>query len=228
MSHISLKNVSITIPVYTSDSFSVKKKLFGKYKTEYKDILKNINLEVTDGERVGIYGHNGSGKTSFLRLLAGAYKPTSGNCKIEGRITSLIDIGMGLDPEASGYANIILKLISLGMDYKDTKLIKSIVDFSGLTDVIHHPIRTYSSGMGVRLAFSISTCITPEILLLDEWLSVGDADFIAKSQSRMMELTKKSPIIVVASHDMGLLKKICNKILLFENGTIIDQIYVND
>ena len=222
---ISLKNVSIDVPIFTADSFSIRKKLIGSAPgISIKQILNNINLEISSGNRVGIYGPNGSGKTSLLKCIAGAYFPTSGVVTVRGNVVSLIDIHMGLDGEASGFDNIKLKLISMGLDPGDSSLINEIIDFSGLNEAIHYPIKNYSSGMGMRLAFSISTCITPEILLLDEWLSVGDKNFSDKSSERMNQIAESSSIMVIASHDRALLERQCNRILIMSSGRILSEL----
>jgi lipopolysaccharide transport system ATP-binding protein len=222
---ISLKNVVIDVPIFSSDSFSIRKRLLGRaHGVTIKRVLDNVFLEILSGDRVGIYGPNGSGKTSLLKCIAGAYFPTSGSVSVVGDIVSLIDIHMGLDAEASGYDNIKLKLISMGLDHTNERTINEIIEFSGLRDVIHYPIKNYSSGMGIRLAFSISTCRSPEILLLDEWLSVGDKKFSKQSSTRMDELAKSSSIMIIASHDMELLKKQCNRILLLESGRVKEEV----
>lgn len=222
---VHLSNVVIDVPIYSSDSFSIRKRLLGKAKgVSIKRVLDNITLKISSGDRVGIYGPNGSGKTSLLKCIAGAYCPTSGNVDVVGDVVSLIDIHMGLDSEASGYDNIKLKLISMGLDHKNEDLINEIIEFSGLKEVIHYPIKNYSSGMGIRLAFSISTCRSPEILLLDEWLSVGDKNFSRQSSGRMNELAESSSIMLIASHDMDLLEKQCNRILILESGRVKQEL----
>lgn len=222
---INLQNVNIEVPIFASDSFSLRKRfLRGNRTLAIKKILIDVNLHAERGDRVGIYGPNGSGKTSLLKCIAGAYFPTSGTVEVEGSVVSLIDINMGLDAEASGMDNIKLKLISMGLDHNNSKLVNDIVDFSGLVDAIDYPIKNYSSGMGMRLAFSISTCVTPEILLLDEWLSVGDKDFSEKSSERMVKISESSSIMIIASHNMDLLEKQCNRVLIMDSGRIIREL----
>lgn len=222
---ISLKNVSINVPIFTADSFSIRKRMLGNSSdVSIKEILKDINLDIFLGDRVGVYGPNGCGKTSLLKCIAGAYHPTSGDLFVKGNIVSLIDIQMGLDGEASGIDNIKLKLISMGLDHTNKSLVNEIIDFSGLQDSINYPLKNYSSGMGMRLAFSISTCVTPEILLLDEWLSVGDKSFAEKSSKRMDMLAETSAIMMIASHNMELLEKQCNRILVMDSGRILEEL----
>ena len=140
--------------------------------------LKDISLEIRAGDRVGLMGHNGAGKTSLLRMLAGIYEPTSGRIQIRGKVSSFINLGLGLDVEATGAENILLVGLMFGLGFDEIQqLAPSIQEFSGLGEFLDMPIRTYSSGMQMRLLFSIATSVHAEILLMDEWLSVGDSDF---------------------------------------------------
>lgn len=216
-----LKDVSIDIPSYDVDSFSLRHSAL-KYVDISKEvnILKDINLTIGSGARVGILGDNGSGKTSLLRLLVGSYHPTSGSIQRSGMISSLTDINLGIRPEASGIENIKLKLKCDGYNYKDQDLINRIVEFSELKEHIFLPLKNYSSGMQMRLAFSIATEITPEILILDEWLSVGDSKFKDKAEKRISSLIESTKVFVIASHDENLLKEKCNRIIHMKNGSI--------
>jgi len=227
---IEFKSVDIRIPVFNVDSFSLRKAIFRKSrKPHYSHALKNINLIINAGERVGIYGHNGAGKTSLLRAIAGGYHPQSGLLKIIGNVSSMIDIGLGLDFEASGYQNIKLKLGLINAKLRNNEsLISQIIEFSGLKDSIHFPIRTYSSGMVMRLAFSITTQVEADILVLDEWLSVGDSSFSQKAEARMHEMVEKSSILVIASHSQDLLRKICTRVITLDQGRIIADEPVKD
>jgi len=222
---IKLKEVNVVIPIFTSDSFSLKKHLLGlRPKVRYAHVLNNINLEIKSGERVGIYGGNGAGKTSLLRCVAGGYYPVNGAISIRGSVSSMIDIGLGLDQEASGFDNIRLKLgLTSPALRNNNKLIQEIIDFSGLNDVIDLPLRTYSSGMAMRLAFSIATGIKSDILVLDEWLSVGDASFSEKTRNRMNELVEESSIMLIASHSMDLLRNVCTRLVMMDHGSIISD-----
>jgi lipopolysaccharide transport system ATP-binding protein len=221
--HIILKNVSIEIPIYTSDSLSLRKKILGKSGLINKvRVLNGIDLKINAGDRVGLYGHNGAGKTSLLRCIAGGYYPTTGSLDIAGSLSSMIDIGLGLDHEATGYQNIKLKLGAIDPKLRSNQLlIDEIIDFSGLGEAIHWPIRTYSSGMGMRLAFSIATSIRSDILVLDEWLSVGDEGFSEKSKNRMNDLLESSSILVIASHNKNLLHSVCNRVIHLDHGRIL-------
>jgi lipopolysaccharide transport system ATP-binding protein len=221
-SFIILRGVTVDIPLFSSESMSLRRKLLNKNSPiQVIRALDNINLIINSGDRIGLYGHNGSGKTTLLRVLAGGYYPTYGDIEISGRVNSLIDINLGLDSEATGLHNIKLKLLTMQVCQSEyNELIKKIIDFSGLEESIYRPLRTYSSGMAMRLAFSIATSVQSDIILLDEWLSVGDEDFAEKSNKRMAEITTSSSILVIASHNFDMLKQNCNKIYLLNKGSL--------
>lgn len=231
MSFISLKNVTVDIPIYNSQSRSLKKTFMGlasggRIGLSEKGFsivrsLSNINLEVRDGERVGLLGPNGAGKSTLLRVLGGAYIPTSGEAIIGGKVGSLIDVSLGIDSESTGIENIYLRaaLLQIPTRIVDQQL-DSIIDFTELGEFINMPVRTYSSGMHMRLAFAVSTMIRPEILLMDEWLSVGDQNFQKKAEQRLNELIKSSSILVIASHSRQLIEKCCTRVVWLENGKI--------
>ena len=187
--------------------------------------LSHVNLELRPGDRVGLWGHNGAGKTTLLRVLAGAYAPTHGRVEIEGNVTSLIDLALGMELEATGYENIALRLMMMGRDPRFAQRITEEVEtFSGLGEFLDLPIRTYSSGMLMRLAFAISTAVEPEILLMDEWLSVGDEEFVAKAEVRLERLLECTQILVVASHSRELLERRCNRVLRLEHGEVNEAV----
>lgn len=183
--------------------------------------LDAIDFEVREGERLGLTGHNGSGKSTLLRVLAGVYEPTTGTIVVRGRIASLLDISIGMDFEASGLENIYLRGLLMGLP---RQVIRSKIDeitvFSELGDYIEMPVRTYSSGMVMRLAFSIATSIEADILLMDEWLSVGDADFVKKAEDKLKSLISRTPILVMASHSPEILKEVCTKVMRLEGGRV--------
>jgi len=231
MTYIRLKNVSVDIPIFNANTRSLKKKLLrplslSKISQDKKGIqiiqaLKNINLNLTEGDRIGIIGANGSGKSTLLRVLNGIYAPTSGQILSEGNIASLIDISLGMNSEATGVENIYIQGQLLGISKNIIKEnIDKIIDFSELNEFIELPIRTYSTGMCLRLGFSVSTLLQPEILIMDEWLSVGDANFSKKVNSRLSNLLEKTKIFVLASHSKDLIINNCNRVLWIENGSI--------
>lgn len=231
MSFISLKNVTVDIPIYNSQSRSLKKTFMGfasggRIGLSEKGFsivrsLTDITLEIKDGERIGLLGPNGAGKSTLLRVLGGAYIPTGGEAIIEGKVGSLIDVSLGIDSESTGIENIYLRAALLQIPKKvvDEQL-DSIIEFTELGEFINMPVRTYSSGMHMRLAFAISTMIRPEILLMDEWLSVGDLNFQKKAEQRLNDLIKRSSILVIASHSRQLIEKCCTRAILLENGHI--------
>ncbi|MCW9710410.1 ABC transporter ATP-binding protein [Avibacterium sp. 21-586] len=229
--HIKLDNVSVRFPIYDAKQRSFKQTMLnaatggkiiqntGKF-TEI-EALKNINLDIKEGDRVALIGHNGSGKTTLLRVLAGVYAPVEGSISVKGKITSLLDSMLGMDGEATGIENIKLRGLFLGLRPKQTeKLIDEIVDFSELGDFINMPVRTYSSGMVLRLAFAISTSTQPEILLMDEWMSVGDEQFRNKAEKRLEQFVDKAGILVMATHDKWLAERVCQKHIHLEHGII--------
>ena len=176
-----------------------------------------LKFNLKPGDRLGVTGPNGSGKTTLLRTVAGIYTPASGTVYIKGRISSLLDVSFGLDPEATGLKNIRMRGVLMGLSLKKIKSLEDeIADFTALGKFINLPVRSYSSGMNMRLGFAVSTAIPSDILLLDEWLSVGDADFSKKAEIRLNNMVKKSEIVIIASHDQNLIKKNCNQFLKLE------------
>ena len=231
--HILLEGVSVRFPIYDAKQRSFKQTLINaatggriisnNSRTEI-EALKNINLDIKEGERVALIGHNGSGKTTLLRVLSAVYAPTTGGICVQGKVTSLLDSMLGMDGEASGLENIRLRGLFLGLKPKHTdSLIDEIIDFSELGDFINMPVRTYSSGMVLRLAFAISTCVNPEILLMDEWMSVGDEQFKNKAEKRLAEFVDRAGILVMATHDHQLAKRVCNKSVYLEHGMIVSS-----
>lgn len=232
--YIDIKNLSLEFELYDSSNQSIKKQIINKavggfieHKDSKKTVIKalnNIDLKINSGDRVGIIGHNGSGKSSLLQVIAGIYEPTFGKIDQHGSLTALIDINQGLDFEATGYENILLKGILHGYSLNEIKKnLNSIIEFSGLGDFINMPIKNYSTGMVLRLAFASSTFKNQNIFVLDEWLSVGDADFLKKCELRLTELIKDSDILVFATHDTNLLNRVCNKFVRLESGKIVEQ-----
>ena len=231
MALIEFSNVCVDFPVYNASGRSLKKNLMqvatgGRIGSDNGGrvvvrSIDNLNFTLTDGERVGLIGHNGAGKSTLLRLLSGVYYPTGGTVHREGNVGSLIDISLGIDPEATGRENIFLRGGLLGMTKRDIRLaFDSIVTFSELGDFVDMPLRTYSSGMHLRLAFAVSTLLRPEILLMDEWLSVGDEHFKHKAEARLKDLVQSSNILVIASHDRELVQDVCTRVLWLEHGRI--------
>lgn len=231
MARIELRHVCVDFPVYNVSSRSFKKSFLrlatggNVSKDAHQHIvvrsLSDVSLSIAHGDRVGLIGHNGSGKSTLLRILAKIYEPTSGQLRIDGKVSPMLDIMQGIEQEFTGYENIYIRGTILGIPKEQIKKqIQEISALTGLGDYLAMPVRTYSSGMKVRLAFAISTCIFPDILLIDEVFGAGDADFMAKAQQKMVSLLQQSNIVIIASHVDGLIKEFCNKALLLECGRI--------
>jgi lipopolysaccharide transport system ATP-binding protein len=231
MASIEFDKVCVDFPVYNVQSRSLKTCLIqaatgGKLGSDSTGRvvvrgLENLSFTLKDGDRVGILGHNGAGKSTLLRLIGGVYEPSSGTARITGAVGSLIDISLGIDPEASGRENIYFRAGLLGLRKAEiSQHIDDVIEFSELGDFIDMPLRTYSTGMHMRLAFAVSTIIRPEILLLDEWLSVGDEKFKHKAEARMSALVEATSILVIASHSRELLLNTCNRAIWLEHGRV--------
>lgn len=230
MAHIIFEHVNVDFPIYNAKNRSLKntvmqaatggKVSFGAEGTVIRS-LEDVSFEIHEGERVGIVGHNGAGKSTLLRALSNVYAPTAGRAEIVGEIGSLVDIGLGIDGEATGRENIYIRGALLGLRRREIeKRFDEIAEFSELGEFINMPVRTYSSGMHLRLAFAVATIIRPEILLMDEWLSVGDAAFNEKAEQRLSDLVKSSRILVIASHSRELIERTCNRAMWFEHGRL--------
>lgn len=230
MALIKFENAGLDFPIFDAASRSIKKN-FMSFATGGKvgehngrvvvSALNNLNFEIYDGERVGLIGHNGAGKTTLLRMFSKVYYPTAGKVTVDGDIGSLISISLGINPEFTGRENIYIRGALLGLRKKEiNSKIAEIIDFTDLGDFIDMPVRTYSSGMQMRLGFSVSTIFTPEILLMDEWLSVGDEGFKEKAEARLSSIISSTKILILASHSYELLRTNCSRILWLEHGNI--------
>jgi ABC-type polysaccharide/polyol phosphate transport system ATPase subunit len=227
MARIDLENVGLTFKVRQKGRVPLKeflvRRMFLRSVNPYLEVkaLQDINLHLGNGERIGIIGHNGAGKSTMLKVLAGIYPPTQGKRLVEGRISSLFDIALGFEVDATGWENIAYRGYLQGETPRSLKSkIQPIADFSELGDFLNMPVRYYSAGMIVRLAFSIATSIEPEILLVDEVLSVGDMAFQQKARQRIHEMIAKAELIVVVSHDLESLAKLCNQAIWMDHGHI--------
>jgi ABC-type polysaccharide/polyol phosphate transport system ATPase subunit len=186
--------------------------------------LRDISLSLKDGDRLGLVGHNGAGKSTLLKMLAGIYRPTTGLVEVNGQIVSTLNISLGMEPEATGYENIILRGLLLGMKRAEINAkLDEIAAFTELGEYLNMPVRIYSSGMTTRLAFATVTAMDSDILLMDEVIGMGDAAFIDKAEKRLNKFMNKNKIIVLASHFDHVIKKFCNKALLLEHGQIITE-----
>jgi ABC-type polysaccharide/polyol phosphate transport system ATPase subunit len=231
MADIFLNHVTLDYPIYGASSRSLRKHflrastggLINQTDNAVMTVraLDDICLHIEHGDRVGILGHNGAGKSTLLRLLAGIYEPMMGEIRIQGKVTALLNVMLGLDPESTGYENIRICGILNGMSFKEIqRRTAEIAVFTDLGDYLHMPIRTYSSGMRLRLAFAIATAGHPEILILDEVVGAGDNQFMEKAKHRLNTLIDHSHIVILASHDEGIIHSLCNKILVLEAGRI--------
>ncbi len=183
--------------------------------------LQNVNLQLNEGERIGIIGHNGAGKSTLLRVLAGIYPPTSGKRIVEGKIASLFDISLGFEMEANGWENIAFRAYFQGETPRSLRgKLDKIAEFSELGDFLNMPLRYYSAGMLVRLAFSISTMIEPEILLVDEALGAGDMNFQRKARARIEQLLGHARLVVLVSHDLSSIEGLCDRVVWLDHGQI--------
>lgn len=229
MTAVSARNIVVDFPIYGSKSRSLKNTVIraatgGMLARDAAErvvvrALDGVSFEFREGDRIGVVGHNGSGKTTLLRVIAGAYEPVSGSIETKGRIASMLSVALGMDPEATGFENIFLRAAIMGRKPREAApMVAEIREFSELGDYIDMPVRTYSSGMSMRLAFAISTCISADIILMDEWLSVGDPAFREKAQLRLRRLVDQAKILVLASNDERLVRDNCNRIMRLSHG----------
>jgi ABC-type polysaccharide/polyol phosphate transport system ATPase subunit len=228
MASILLRDVHVEIPIYNTSGRSLKKQLArvttgGRIQSDHGlavvRALNGVTMELQNGDRVALVGANGAGKTTLLRVLAGIYEPTRGAVAVTGTVMPLLDIALGIDPEATGIENIMLRGQLLGIERRRlVELREDIAEFTELGDYLNMPVRTYSSGMVLRLAFGISTCVTPDIVLMDEFFAVGDAHFMHKAEKRLNDVVAEAGIIVFASHSEDLVRRLCNKAVWLHAG----------
>jgi ABC-type polysaccharide/polyol phosphate transport system ATPase subunit len=228
MARIELDRVGLTFRVRQNIQLTLKEFLVGGMFRQSKNpimevpALQDVSLRVEQGDRLGIIGHNGAGKTTMLKVLAGIYPPTSGRLAVEGKVSSLFDIALGFEPEASGWENIAYRSYLQGETPRTVRAKRdAIAAFSELGDFLNMPVRYYSAGMRVRLAFSIATAIDPEILLVDEVLSVGDLAFQGKARARMSAMMDRAHLMVMVSHDLPAVESICNRAVWLSHGQVV-------
>lgn len=232
LAHISLKNVVVDIPIYQPSNRSLKNNLLasvtgGQIRSQQgsKNVviraIDDMTFEVQHGARVGLIGHNGAGKSTILRVIAGIYEPTAGNVRVDGEVASLFDISYGMDPEASGWENIVLRGMYLGYSRRKIHAASAEIGaLTGLGEFLDMPLRTYSAGMAMRLAFAVSTSIRPDVLLVDEGIGAGDAAFLAQARERMRNFIGSAGILVLASHSNDLIREWCSEGLWLEHGQV--------
>ncbi|MGY1690047.1 galactan export ABC transporter ATP-binding subunit Wzt/RfbE [Geodermatophilus sp. SYSU D01105] len=233
MVSIDVRDASVDFPIFDAKSRSLKHTVLGvvggnvaanERKVVVIEALRNINLHLQEGDRLALVGHNGAGKSTLLRLLSGIYEPTGGQALVNGRVAPVFDLGVGMDPEISGLENIIVRGLFLGMSRKQMEArVDDIAEFTELGNFLNMPLRTYSTGMRVRLALGVVTSIDPEILLLDEGIGAVDAAFLERAKGRLKDLVDRAGLLVFASHSNDLLQQLCTSALWMEHGTIRQQ-----
>ncbi len=231
MTCIHLRNVVVDLPIYNARARSLKRSVMalsigGRIGHDERDrvvvrALDGINLELNDGDRVGLIGHNGAGKSTLLRIMAGLCEPTAGRVEIQGRVSSLLSLGAAMDPEMTGIENIEHVGALVGIPpHRWAGLREEISTLSGLGAFLDLPVRTYSTGMQLRLSFALLTAQEPDILLLDEAIGVGDAQFAKTAERRIQELGERARILVLASHSSSHLRSLCDTIVWLEHGCV--------
>ncbi|WP_216896904.1 galactan export ABC transporter ATP-binding subunit Wzt/RfbE [Nocardia alni] len=227
---IETRDAWVEFPIFDAKSRSLKKAFLGKAggaigrntsDVVVVEALREISLSFKEGDRVGLVGHNGAGKSTLLRLLSGIYEPTRGTARIRGRVAPVFDLGVGMDPEISGFENIIIRGLFLGQTRKQMLAkVDEIAEFTELGEYLNMPLRTYSTGMRVRLAMGVVTSIDPEILLLDEGIGAVDAEFMKKARNRLRDLVARSGILVFCSHSNEFLAQLCDTAIWIDHGNM--------
>ncbi len=226
MASVKLSSVNLKFPM-SYNSRSLRADLLNSFKNQNKNFsfvsaLQDINLDIKDGEKIGIVGSNGSGKSSLLRIISKIFKPSEGIVKTEGKLLTMLDLNTGLQMESTGLENIYLVSYLRGYKKKDIdKFLKKVVEYSELGEAIYKPVRTYSSGMITRLSASMVLCFPSEILVLDEFISAGDNDFHKKFEKHMLEKIEEAKILLFASHDHEMVENICTKKVYMNHGKIV-------
>jgi len=224
--YIKLDHVNMSYPSGIYNTRSIKREIIRRLKHEeakplLKDVhaLKDFSLEAHEGDRIGVIGRNGSGKSTLLKTIAGIYPIESGSMEVCGKIRAIFDIGLGFDLESTGRENIMYRGLLLGATPQELKeKMQEIIDFADIGEFIDYPIKTYSSGMLIRLAVSVTVSVSGEILLMDEVINAGDASFIEKARKKVIELMENARLMVLVSHDMLTIQKICNKAIWLDKG----------
>jgi ABC-type polysaccharide/polyol phosphate transport system ATPase subunit len=230
MASVEIENVSLSYPIYGSNARSFKTVLVnmatgGRLNNDSSSVmveaLRDVSFHLEKGDRLAVLGHNGAGKSTLLKVLAKIYEPTKGAVNVQGKINCLFDIMMGMDHELNAYENIMLRGLILGLSKSEIRKIEPrIEEFAELGDFMKMPIKSYSTGMKLRLAFGIITNVFSEILLIDEIVNVGDANFIEKAKQQMKSLVNRSEFVVLSSHDERVIRELCNKALCLEKGVV--------
>jgi ABC-2 type transport system ATP-binding protein/lipopolysaccharide transport system ATP-binding protein len=237
MALLTLNNVHLRYPIMGDAAKSLRSRLVAAVSSgqhsntspTYVDALQNLNIVLRDGDRIGLIGGNGAGKSTLLRLMAGIYTPTSGTIVCEGNVLTMFDLSYGMDEEANGFENIEIAATLLGIKRSDLGRIKvDVTEFSELGDALLRPIKTYSAGMRVRLAFGLVSSLKTDILLVDESIGVGDARFMKKASARVTKQLESAKILVLASHAEQVLRDFCTTGVVMMNGRVTFQGNIND
>lgn len=231
MPHILAEAVTIEFPLYHLGARSLKKRILAQSPLRLRQddsarivvsALRDLSFRIGRGERVALVGHNGAGKTTLLRTLAGVYEPVAGRIEVAGAVGALIDPSAGMDPNATGRENIVLRGLFRGLsDAESVAMAEEVGRFSGLAEFLDVPVRTYSAGMQVRLSFATATVMDPQVLLMDEWFLAGDSDFMARARAKLEGLVSKADILVLATHDMGIVREWCSRAIRLDAGRIV-------
>ncbi|MDO9710182.1 ABC transporter ATP-binding protein [Paracraurococcus lichenis] len=231
MPHILADSLTIEFPLYHMAARSLKKRILSRSPLRLREdeshrvvvsALRDLNFRIDRGERVALVGHNGAGKTTLLRTLAGVYEPVGGRLEVAGLIGSLIDPSAGMDQESTGRENIVLRGLYRGLSEAESEaMAEEVGAFSGLGEFLDVPVRTYSAGMQVRLSFAMATMIEPEVLLMDEWFLAGDAAFMEKAREKLARLVGSADILVLATHDMAVVREWCTRAIRLEAGRVV-------
>lgn len=225
MEVIKVDNVSKSFKIYYDKGQSFKERILFKNRNRHEvhKVLKGISLSIKKGEVVGLIGENGSGKSTLLKLMTKIIYPDTGDIKIKGKVSSLLELGAGFHPDMTGRENIYINASIFGLNKKEIDdRLEKIIEFSELGEFIDNPVRTYSSGMYMRLAFSVAINVDADILLVDEILAVGDVNFQKKCFEKIIELKRLNTTIIIVSHDLGSIEKICNKVIWLKSGKMIE------
>jgi lipopolysaccharide transport system ATP-binding protein len=228
---VDVQNLSVLFPLYHGSSRSLKKMVVaaasGRLAKDQQQrvvvrALSNINLHLESGDRLGLVGSNGAGKTTLLRVLAGIYEPVLGGLRVKGSLNALLDPNLGMNMELTGRKNILLRGLYNGLPRSALpRLEEDVAEFAELSDFLDLPVRIYSAGMVVRLGFALATAIKPQILLMDEWFLAGDATFMDKARNRLEEMVRGADILVLSSHQIGIVRNWCTRVLWLEQGQIV-------
>ncbi|WP_367160513.1 ABC transporter ATP-binding protein [Kozakia baliensis] len=238
MAGIDVSGLSISFPIYHGDSRTLKKSMANAVSGMRRSgpaahlqedarqrvivsVLNDISFRLNPGDRLGLIGGNGAGKTTLLRALAGIYEPVVGRVRVSGTMGTLLDTNLGMNPELTGAENVRLRCLFFGISRtKTAQILRDVEDFAELGAFLDMPVKTYSSGMVVRLAFGLATAIAPQVLLMDEWFMAGDATFIHKARARLESLVEQAEILVVSSHQPEIMRQWCTRLIWLENGVI--------